>query len=145
MSNKMKELSLPIFVWGSESDNHVKWPACLQKETQNSVLNKHFRAEYIDASKVVFFFKMVELAQTRQQHEYASSVGLLAINLLWLYVIAQCGDCWKRNMKIKPRKTDPYLKFPFSFNSIDSLTCSTMPHTTVEHNKMSYQETGKNL
>ena len=79
---------------------------------------------------------MVELAQTRQQHEYASSVGLLTINLLWLYVIAQCGDCWKRNMKIKPRKTDPYLKLPFPFNSIDSLTCSTMPHTTVEHKRL---------
>ena len=46
--------------------------------------------------KIVFFFKMVELAQTRQQHEYASSIGLLAINLFWLCVIAQCGDCYKR-------------------------------------------------
>ena len=39
-------------------------------------------------------------------------------------------------MKIKPRKTDPYLKLPFPFNSIDSLTCSTMPHTTVEHKRL---------
>ena len=46
--------------------------------------------------KIVFFFKMVELAQTREEHEYASSIGLLAINLFWLCVIAQCGDCYNR-------------------------------------------------
>ena len=51
----------------------------------------------------------------------------------------------EKEHEIKPRKTDPYLKFPFSFNSIDGVTCSIMPHTTVEHNKRSCQETGKNL
>ena len=51
----------------------------------------------------------------------------------------------EKEHEIKPKKTDPYLKFPFSFNSIDGVTCSIMPHTTVEHNKRSCQETGKNL